>query len=107
MGAPQGGGHIPSPFASDIGRARLGRLRRGAVLEHLTGDGGWRQVAVFGSIHDANEALDELVASGTEPDHLRVNETAPSAGTRIAMIALGVAVALLAIWTVYILIIPR
>jgi hypothetical protein len=105
MEMPQGGGgHLPSPTAADIGRTWLGRLRRAAVLERFTKDG-WVPYQRFGSIEGARTALDEAIARGVEPDHLRVNEVGPSTGARIAVTAAVAMIALLAAWWLYIMVI--
>jgi hypothetical protein len=44
------------------------------ILERRDG-AAWREVARFGSVRDANHALDEAVGSGASPDELRVLET--------------------------------
>jgi hypothetical protein len=66
--------HAPSVFLSGIGKGRFGRTRRVAILERHDG-AVWREVARFGSVRDADRALDEAVGNGASPDELRVLET--------------------------------
>jgi hypothetical protein len=66
--------HAPSAFLAGIGKGVFGRSRHAATLERHDGDV-WREIGRFGSVRDANVALDEAVANGDAPDSLRVMET--------------------------------
>jgi hypothetical protein len=61
------------------------------ILERLDG-AGWREVARFRSVRDADRALDDAVADGAPPDSLRVVETYP-ASNRILVVAGMIAIA--------------
>jgi len=73
------------------------------VLERLTKDG-WEPYLGFGSIEAARRALDEAIAQGAKPDHLRVNEAGPSTAARIVVTAAVLAIALLAAWWLYVMV---
>jgi hypothetical protein len=100
-GSGVGGGsgaqpHAPSAFLAGIGKGRLGRTRRPAVLERHDGTA-WHEVGRFGSVRDADRALDEAVGNGGTPDSLRVveNDTASNRALVIAgAIAVGAALAI-------------
>jgi hypothetical protein len=77
--------HAPSAFLAGIGKGRFGRTRRVAILERRDG-AEWREVTRFGSVRDAERALDEAVGSGASPDELRVMETS-AASNRLLLIA--------------------
>jgi hypothetical protein len=80
-----GGPHEPSVFLAGIGKGRFGRTRRVAILERHDG-AVWREVARFGSVQDADRALDESIGSGASPDELRVLETL-TGSNRLLLIA--------------------
>jgi hypothetical protein len=93
---PEGAAHDPSGFVADLGKGLLGRSRRAAVLERRDGVA-WRTVRRFGSVREADRALDEAVANGETPDALRVVElyAIPNGNLVIAgMIAIGAAIAI-------------
>jgi hypothetical protein len=71
---PEGPAHHPSTLVVALGKGRLGTTRRVAVLERKAGSV-WREVGRFGSLKEADRALDEAVANGERPDSLRVAET--------------------------------
>jgi hypothetical protein len=77
--------HAPSTFLAGIGKGRFGRTRRVAVLEQHDG-AAWREVARFGSVREADRALDDAVGRGVGPDALRVIETS-TASNRVLVIA--------------------
>jgi hypothetical protein len=82
----------PSPTTADFAKGRFDRFRRAtATLERFDGRT-WVPLARFGSIGDANNALDEAVASGEQADRLRVIERGASRATRIALVV-GVVIA--------------
>jgi hypothetical protein len=81
----QPGPKVPSPTLSDVGKGRILR-GRGAILERFDGTG-WRQVGRFGSVHDAGEALDEVIGAGADPASVRVVEIGPTSMTRALTIA--------------------
>jgi hypothetical protein len=83
--------HEPSVFLAGIGKGRFGRTRRVAILERHDG-AAWREVARFGSVRDADRALDEAVGSGASPDELRVLETY-TGSNRLLLIGGTIAVA--------------
>jgi hypothetical protein len=68
-----GGPRIPSPNLSDAGKGRFSRSRRTAVVQRFTGTQ-WVQVGRYGSLHDADEALDLAIAAGADAGSLRVVE---------------------------------
>jgi hypothetical protein len=92
-GGPPG---IPGPNLTDIGRGRFGRFRRVAILEQHDGTG-WTVVGRYGSIQDANVALDEALGAGVEPDSMRVVEAHTSATKSRALAIVGVLVLCVAI----------
>jgi hypothetical protein len=77
--------HAPSAFLAGIGKGWFGRTQRVAILERHDG-AEWREVARFGSVRDADRALDEAVGSGASPDELRVLETY-TGSNRVLLIA--------------------
>jgi hypothetical protein len=98
------GGHpgIPAPNLADIGRGRFGRFGRVAILEQHDGTA-WTVVARYGSIRDANVALDDAVGAGAYPDSMRVVETHASAASSRALViigflALGAAIAIILLY---------
>jgi hypothetical protein len=97
-----GPGHLPGPFLTDVGKGRMGRFRRGAVLEHYEG-GVWVAHERFGSARDASAALDAIVASGGDPDHLRVGTVGSTLGRRLATILAAVAVGLVVAFWLFIM----
>lgn len=95
--------HLPSPNVASFAKGRMDRFRRvTAVLERFDGEA-WTPIARFGSVHAADVALDEAVATGVPPDHLRVTEVGQSMGVRVAMILGYAALALLAGLVLYFL----
>jgi hypothetical protein len=104
MGIGSGGGPpgIPGPNLSDIGRGRFGRFRRVAVLERHDGTA-WTVMGRYGSIRDANLALDDAIGGGADPDSMRVVEAHTSATTSRALVivgsvALGVTIAIIVLY---------
>jgi hypothetical protein len=98
-GGPPG---IPGPNLTDIGQGRFGRFRRVAILERHDG-AAWTVVGRYGSIRDANVALDDAIGAGADPDSMRVMETHMSATTSRALavaglLALGVAIAIIVLY---------
>lgn len=94
--------HPPSPTVADFGKGRLDRFRRAAaVLEQFDGRA-WAPVGRFGSVRDANVALDQAAAGGVHPDHLRVTEVGPSRGYRLVVLAGYAVIAALLAWWIYI-----
>jgi hypothetical protein len=85
-GGPPG---IPGPNLADIGRGRFGRFGRVAILERHDGTA-WTMVGRYGSIRDANVALDEAVGAGASPDSMRVVETHTSAKISRSLAIVGV-----------------
>ncbi len=77
--------HEPSVFLAGVGKGRFIRTRSVAILERHDGTE-WSEVARFGSVRDADRALDEAVGSGASPDGLRVVETS-AASNRLLLIA--------------------
>jgi hypothetical protein len=91
---PEGAAHDPSTFVVALGKGRLGRTRRVAVLERTDGSV-WREAGRFGSLQEADRALDEAVANGSPPDSLRVTEThVASNGLLVIAGAIGIALAI-------------
>jgi hypothetical protein len=104
MGMGGGGGPpgIPGPNLADIGQGRFGRFRRVAILEQHDGTA-WTVVGRYGSLRDANVALDDAVGAGADPGSMRVVETHTSAATSRALVvvgflALGVAIAIIVLY---------
>jgi hypothetical protein len=98
-GGPPG---IPGPNLTDIGQGRFGRFRRVAILEQHDGTA-WTAVGRYGSIRDANVALDDAVGAGADPSAMRVVETHTSAATSRGLavagfLALGVAIAIIVLY---------
>ena len=62
----------------------------------------WAPVGRFGSVRDANVALDQAAAGGVHPDHLRVTEVGPSRGYRLVVLAGYAVIAALLAWWIYI-----
>jgi hypothetical protein len=87
----EGEPHAPSAFLAGIGKGRFLRSRSVAILERHDGTG-WREVARFGSVHEADQALDEAVGSGASPDEVRVVETY-AGSNRLLLIAGTIAIA--------------
>jgi hypothetical protein len=85
-GGPPG---IPGPNLTDIGQGRFGRFRRVAILEQHDGTA-WIVVGRYGSLRDANIALDDAVGAGADPGSMRVVETHTSATTKRALAIVGV-----------------
>ena len=95
---PEGPAHDPSTFVVALGKGRLGTTRRVAVLEREDGSV-WREVGRFGSVRDANVALDEAVANGDAPDSFRVMETHVGSNGLLVLagvIAIAAAIAIVA-----------
>jgi hypothetical protein len=80
--------HIPSPTLIDIGQGRPRRFGRVAILERRDGTV-WIEVGRYGSVRDADVALDEAVGAGVEPDSMRVVETHASAATTRVLVIVG------------------
>jgi hypothetical protein len=99
MGMPGGQPVGPSPFLAGIGKGRfLGS--RPAVLQRFDGSG-WRDVARYRTMHDANAALDHAIGEGEEPGALRIVDAAPTTAARVLTIvaaAICVAVAVGIVW---------
>jgi len=98
-GGPPG---IPGPNLADIGRGRFGRFRRVAILEQHDGTA-WTVIGRYGSLRDANVALDDAVGAGADPDSMRVVETDTSTAMSRALVvigslALGVAIAIIVLY---------
>lgn len=98
------GPRLPSPTLADFGKGRLDRFRRAAAVLEQFVDGAWVPVARFGQVREANIALDNAVAGGVHPDHLRVIEVGPSRGYRLAVLLGYVVIAALVAWLIYILV---
>lgn len=79
---------LPSAYLAGVGKGRLGRTRRVAILERYDG-AAWCLVARFGRLADADRALDEAVGSGTSIDELRVVE-ASTGSNRLLLIVVYV-----------------
>jgi hypothetical protein len=93
--------HAPSAFLAGIGKGRFLSTKPVAILERHYG-AEWREVARFGSLQDADRALDEAVGSGAPPDSLRVVET-NEASNRLLLIAGTIAIAAAIAIVVYVL----
>jgi hypothetical protein len=94
-----GGGvqpHAPSAFLAGIGKGLFGRTRQVATLERRDGLE-WRQIGRFGSVRDADRALDDAIANGAGPDSLRIVETGGASNRLILMagaVVIGAATAI-------------
>jgi len=98
-GGPPG---IPGPNLKDIGQGRFARFRRIAILEQHDG-AAWTVLGRYGSLRDANVALDDAVGAGADPGSMRVVETHASGATSRALLvvgflALGVAIAIIVLY---------
>jgi hypothetical protein len=98
-GGPPG---IPGPNLADIGQGRFGRFRRVAILEQHDGTA-WTVVGRYGSIRDANLALDDAVGAGADPGSMRVVATHTTAAMSRALVvvgflAFGVAIAIIVLY---------
>jgi hypothetical protein len=90
--------HAPSAFLAGIGKGMFGRSRHAAILERHDGEV-WHEVGRFGSVRDADHALDEAVANGDPPDALRVMETHVASNGLLVLaglIAIAAAIAIVA-----------
>jgi hypothetical protein len=90
--------HAPSAFLAGIGKGVFGRSRHVAILERHGGEV-WREIGRFGSVRDANVALDEAVANGDAPDSFRVMETHVGSNGLLVLagvIAIAAAIAIVA-----------
>ena len=85
-----GGGPNPDAFTlSDTGRGRLGRGRsRTTILQRRVSDG-WIDVARFGSYPAAAKALDDAIATGKQPDDLRLTSVPPPRA-RLVLAVVGI-----------------
>jgi hypothetical protein len=81
----------PSVFLAGIGKGRFFRSSSVAILERHDG-AVWREVARFGTVQDADQALDEAVGNGASPDEVRVVETS-TGSNRLLLIAGTIAIA--------------
>jgi hypothetical protein len=79
------GPNIPSPALSDVGKGRFPGARRVAILERYDG-ATWAEVGRYGSVRDANVALDESVAAGADAGTLRVSEAERKTSTLVLMV---------------------
>jgi hypothetical protein len=90
--------HAPSAYLAGVGTGRWGRAKGVVILERNDGDA-WREIGRFGSVPEADRALDEATANGASPDSLRVVETS-TASHRLLLfagaVAIGVAIAIVA-----------
>ena len=89
----------------DFGKGRMDRFRRtAATLEQFDGTA-WTLVGRFGSVRDADVALDDAVAHGVHPDHLRATQAGSTLGARmVTLLGCGVVAAAIA-WWIYIFIV--
>jgi hypothetical protein len=88
--------NVPSPILADVGKGRIPRRRRVATLERRYDGASWRPIGRYGSVRDANVALDAAIGGGARPNDLRVVE---DAGSRLLVIV-GALVFVLALATV-------
>lgn len=103
MGVAGGGQpNIPGPTLADVGKGRFGRARRAAILERYDGTA-WREVGRYGSVRDADVALDEAVGAGAGPGSMRVVEDGSSTATRVLVIVAAVALAVAVAFVLYVL----
>jgi hypothetical protein len=89
--------HAPSAFLAGIGKGLFGR-RRGVVTLERSEGGVWREVGRFGSLRDADRALDDAVANGAEPDSLRTVETSDASNRLLVIVGalvIGAAIAIM------------
>ncbi|MEP6758125.1 MAG: hypothetical protein ABJB55_02915 [Actinomycetota bacterium] len=96
------GPNVPSPTLSDIGNGRFVRGRRVAILEHFDGTM-WLEIGRYGSVRDADEALDRTIATGAEVGTLRVTEAPRKTSTLVLMGVGAVAFVALLVAVVYVL----
>ncbi|MGZ4131473.1 MAG: hypothetical protein ACXVWF_00370 [Actinomycetota bacterium] len=99
-----GGGqpHIPGPTLAGVGKGRFGRSRRIAILERYDG-AVWREVGRYGSVRDADVALDEAIGAGGGPGTMRVVEVGLSTTARVLVIVAAVALAVAVAFVLYVL----
>ena len=76
---------IPSPALSDTGKGRFMKGRHVTVLERFDGST-WLEIGRFGSVQDAGAALDAAVATGSDPQTLRVTDVGPTKTGRVALV---------------------
>ncbi len=102
-----GGGPNPDAFTlSDTGRGRLGRGRsRTTILQRRASDG-WIDVARFGSYPAAAKALDDAIATGAQPDDLRLTPVPPSRARLVLAVAGIVLLAIVAASALSVVIFP-
>jgi hypothetical protein len=98
---PEGAAHDPSTFLSALGKGRLGRAQHLAILERHDGIA-WREIGRFGSVQDADRALDEAVGGGAPPDTMRVLET-QVASNRLLLIAGAIAIGAAIVIVLYVI----
>jgi hypothetical protein len=99
MGISSGssGPNIPSPLLADVGKGRIWKPRRIAVLERHDG-AAWTLVGRYGSVRDADEALDRELAGGADAGTLRVVVSEPRSTASVGLRWVGIA--LLVAWPV-------
>jgi hypothetical protein len=81
------GPNIPSPLLTDAGKGRFPIARRVAVLERFDGTT-WVEVSRYGSVSDADVALDEMIGAGANAGTLRVTE-APLRRSTLVLMGVG------------------
>jgi hypothetical protein len=88
IGGP--GGHIPSPGIAGFFKGRIPRTRASVIVERNDG-GTWHEVGRYATPIDAKLAVDQAIATGSQPTSLRVAEGQTSG--RLLLIVGGLAVA--------------
>jgi len=86
---------------SDMGKGRFPRSRRVAILQRYDGTA-WAEVGRYGSVRDADEALDQAIATGVDPESLRVTEAARTASTVALMVLGAIAFAVVLAFALYV-----
>jgi hypothetical protein len=90
------GPNIPSPTLTDAGKGRSPVGRRLAILERFDG-ATWVEIGRYGSVRDADVALDEMIGAGANAGTLRVTEAPLRRSTLVLMgvgaFAVGTAIA--------------
>jgi hypothetical protein len=96
MSIGSSGPNIPSPTLTDAGKGRFPIARRLGILERFDGTS-WVEIGRYGSVRDADVALDEMIGGGANAGSLRVTEAPLPRSTLVLMgvgaFAVGTAIA--------------
>jgi hypothetical protein len=87
MSIGSSGPNIPSPTLTDAGKGRFPVARRLGILERFDGMT-WVEIGRYGSVRDADAALDEMIGAGANAGTLRVTE-APLPRSTLVLMGVG------------------